>query len=217
MARSGARGTARAREEKGLGAGRSPRYFTGPGELRAWLERHGERARELVVGFHKVGSGKPSLTWPESVDEALCFGWIDGVRRSVDAARYTIRFTPRTRTSTWSAVNIARARELVRLGRMRPAGQAALDARADERTATYSYEQRRVAALPPAQERRLRADRAAWAFFAAQPPWYRRTAAYWVTSAVREETRERRFASLLACSAAGERIAPLRRPGAQGA
>jgi uncharacterized protein YdeI (YjbR/CyaY-like superfamily) len=216
MARSGARGTARVREGKGPGAGPST-YFAGPGEFRAWLERNGGRARELVVGFHKVGSGTPSLTWPESVDEALCFGWIDGVRRSVDATRYTIRFTPRTPTSTWSAVNMARARELVRLGRMRPAGQAAYDARADERTATYSYEQRRAAALPSAQERRLRADRAAWAFFAAQPPSYRRTAVYWVTSAAREETRERRFASLLACSAAGERIAPLRRPGSQGA
>jgi len=206
MARPGERGSGRG------GRGRAAPeavYFAGPAQLRRWLERHGATARELLVGFHKVGTGKPSPTWPEAVDEALCFGWIDGVRRSVDGRRYTVRFTPRTRTSTWSAVNIARARELVRLGRMRPAGQAALEARADERLATHSYEQRRAAALPRAQAARLRADPDAWDFFRSQPPWYRRTAAYWVTSARREETRERRFASLLLCSAAGRRVPPL--------
>jgi uncharacterized protein YdeI (YjbR/CyaY-like superfamily) len=184
-------------------------YFPGPGELRRWLEREGATARELLVGFHKVGTGKPSPTWPEAVDEALCVGWIDGVRRSVDAGRYTIRFTPRRPASTWSAVNIARARELIRLGRMRPAGRAAFEARADERSAIYSYEQRRTAALSPEQARRLRADRGAAAWLAAQAPWYRRAAAHWVTSAKKEETRERRFAVLLACCAAGRRIPPL--------
>jgi uncharacterized protein YdeI (YjbR/CyaY-like superfamily) len=184
-------------------------YFSGPEGLRRWLERHGATERELLVGFHKVGTGRPSPTWPEAVDEALCFGWIDGVRRSVDAGRYTIRFTPRKPTSTWSAVNIARVRELTRLGRMRPAGEAAFRARADEGSAIYSYEQRHTAALTAAQERRLRADPAAWQFFAAQPPWYRHTAAYWVTSARKEETRERRFATLLGCSAAGRRVPPL--------
>ena len=206
MVRQGRPGTGRGGRRR---ADPEPIYFAGPAQLRHWLERHGATTRELLVGFHKVGSGSPSPTWPEAVDEALCFGWIDGVRRSIDGRRYVIRFTPRTRTSTWSALNIARARELLRLGRMRPAGRAALEARADPRSAAYSHEQRRAAALPRAQAARLRADPGAWAFFRSQPPWYRRTAAYWVTSARREETRERRFATLLACSAAGRRVPPL--------
>ena len=187
-------------------------YFAGVEEFRAWLERHGAATQELLVGFHKRATGKPSLTWPESVDEALCFGWIDGIRRSVDSGRYTIRFTPRHRTSTWSAVNIARARELSRLDRMRPAGLAAFEARADERSAIYSYEQRRSAALQPARARRFRARGAEWSWFEAQPPWYRRLAAHWVESAKQEQTRERRFATLLACCGRGESIPAVPRP-----
>jgi len=203
-------GSGKEREGPGRAGREGAIYFAGPGELRRWLKRRGERSRELWVGFRKVGAGRPSLTWREAVDQALCFGWIDGVRRSVDGRRYTIRFSPRTSNSTWSLVNITRARELIRLGRMHPAGRAAFEARADERSAIYSYERRRAAALPRALSARLRAERPAWLFYRSQPPWYRRTASFWVTSARREETRERRFASLLSCSAAGRRVPPLR-------
>jgi uncharacterized protein YdeI (YjbR/CyaY-like superfamily) len=162
------------------------------------------------VGFHKRGSRRPSITWPESVDQALCFGWIDGVRKRVDDERYMIRFTPRKRSSTWSRVNVARVAELTEAGLMHPAGLAAFAARTEE--GTYSYEQREAAAFDPEREARLRADAAAWAWFSAQPPWYRRTATHWVMSAKREETRDRRLARLIADSAAGRTVGPLQRP-----
>jgi len=187
-------------------------YFAKPEELRAWLDRHHDDRDELLVGFHKRGSGVPSVTWPEAVDEALCFGWIDGVRRSVDERRYTIRFTPRRPRSVWSAVNIRRAKALEREGRMRPAGQRAFARRADERSAIYSYEQRRTAQLDPEMQERFRAARTAWEFFQGQPPWYRRAAVHWVTSAKRSETRERRFGILLASSTRRRPIPPLVRP-----
>jgi uncharacterized protein YdeI (YjbR/CyaY-like superfamily) len=193
-----------------------PTFFATPADFRAWLEEHHASAAELLVGFHKKGSGRPSITWPEAVDQALCFGWIDGVRRSIDDDSYSIRFTPRMPTSTWSAVNVARVEELARQGLMHPAGLEAFARRSPERTATYSYEQRAAAALDPEQERRLRADAAAWAFFQAQPPWYRRAATWWVVSAKREETRERRLARLIEDSAAARPIGPLTRPGSRG-
>ena len=121
-----------------------PRFFATPADFRAWLARNHGRAGELLVGFHRRDSGRPSITWPQSVDEALCFGWIDGVRRRIDDRRYTIRFTPRRRGSIWSAVNIKRAQELQNLGRMAPAGLAAFEARRDDRSAIYSYEQRQA-------------------------------------------------------------------------
>ncbi len=152
------------------------------------------------MGFAKKGSGRAGLTYPEALDEALCFGWIDGVRRSVDAERYTIRFTPRKPTSVWSAVNIARARELVAAGRMAPAGNAAFERRDEKRARLYSYERARVR-LDHEYERTFRRNARAWSFFQAQPPWYRRTSTWWVMSAKREETRNRRFASLLDFSA----------------
>jgi uncharacterized protein YdeI (YjbR/CyaY-like superfamily) len=187
-----------------------PTFFATPAELRRWLARHHATAAELWVGFHKVHSGTPSVTWPEAVDEALCVGWIDGVRRSLDAARYMIRFTPRRATSTWSAVNVARVAALEAEGRMTPAGRAAYARRQEARTATYAYE-RPAAGLDADVEGALRAEPAAWAFFAAQPPHYRHTAAHRVTSAKRAETRARRLAELVACSARGERIPQLRR------
>ena len=190
-----------------------PRFFATPAEFRAWLEEHHADATELLVGFYKKGSGRPSITWPESVDEALCFGWIDGVRRKIDDERYTIRFSPRQKRSTWSAYNIKRAKELIAEGRMTPAGLAAFEARTDERSAIYSYEQRRNAQLEPDEQARLEADPAAWEWFQAQPPSYRRPAIHWVTSAKRPETRERRLAALIADSAAGRAIKPLTRPG----
>jgi uncharacterized protein YdeI (YjbR/CyaY-like superfamily) len=190
-----------------------PIYFATPDDLRAWFERHHASERELVVGFYKKGSGVPSITWPEAVDEALCVGWIDGVRQGVDDQRYSNRFTPRTKRSTWSAVNIKRAKELIELGRMRPAGIDAFERRTDDRSAIYSYEQRRNATLEPAHERRFRRNRAAWTFFQAQPPGYRRTAIHWVVSAKKAETRERRLATLIEDSERERTIAPLtRRP-----
>src|SRR5437773_1922392 len=160
-----------------------PAFFATPEDFRAWLEAHHDTETELLVGFHKRGSGRPSITWPESVDEALCFGWIDGVRRSLGADAYTIRFTPRKPTSTWSAVNVARVAELKKAGRMRPAGLRAFAARTAERTGVYAYERDRAAKLAPEQEAILRGNRKASAFFDAQPPWYRRTAIAWVVSA----------------------------------
>jgi uncharacterized protein YdeI (YjbR/CyaY-like superfamily) len=188
----------------------APTFYATTEEWRAWLEAHHAGEREHWVGFHKRGSGRPSLTWPEAVDQALCFGWIDGVRKRVDDERYTIRFTPRTPSSRWSRVNVARVGELKAAGLMRPAGLAAFEARTEE--GTYSYEQRDAAAFDPDRERRLRADAAAAAFFDAQPPYYRRAVTHWVMSAQREETRDRRLAQLIECSAAGRPVPPLARP-----
>jgi uncharacterized protein YdeI (YjbR/CyaY-like superfamily) len=189
-----------------------PTFFATPADFRAWLERHHESHSELIVGFHKRGTGRPSITWPEAVDHALCFGWIDGVRRRIDDTSYSIRFTPRKTRSTWSAVNIKRMKELVEEGLVAPAGLAAFESRTDDRSAIYSYDQRKSAKLEPDQERRLRADERASAFFEAQPPSYRRAAIHWVTSAKRPETRERRLVQLIEYSAAGRTVPPLTRP-----
>lgn len=189
-----------------------PRFFKTADAFRAWLEAHHESSAELLVGFHKKGSGKPSITWPESVDEALCFGWIDGVRRSLDDDSYTIRFTPRKARSVWSAVNIARAQELERSGRMQPAGLRAFERRSQARSQIYSYEQRDEAVLDRAAERQFRANAVAWAFFQTQPPWYRRTAIYWVMTAKKAETRIKRLATLIDDSANARRLKQLSRP-----
>jgi uncharacterized protein YdeI (YjbR/CyaY-like superfamily) len=190
-----------------------PTFFETPDMFRAWLEANHATETELLVGFFKRGSGRPSITWPESVDEALCYGWIDGIRRSLSEDAYTIRFTPRKPTSIWSAINVARVAELSALGRMRPAGLVAFSKRTEDKTGIYSFERNRAARLSPAQEKALRANRKAAAFFDAQPPWYRRTAIHWIVSAKREETRLRRLAQLIADSAAGRTIRPLTRPG----
>jgi uncharacterized protein YdeI (YjbR/CyaY-like superfamily) len=189
-----------------------PIFFATPIKWRAWLERHHAEASEIVVGFYKRASGTTSITWAEAVEEALCYGWIDGVRRRLDDHRYSIRFTPRKPTSTWSAVNIARVQQLTADGRMRPSGLAAFERRSDERSAIYAYEQRRNAALDARAERRLRAHRKAWRFWEAQPPWYRKTAAWWVISAKRSETRERRLTQLIEDSANQRTIRHLTRP-----
>jgi uncharacterized protein YdeI (YjbR/CyaY-like superfamily) len=190
-----------------------PKFFATAVELREWLERNHATATELLVGFYKRGSGKPSITWQELVDEELCFGWIDSVRKGIDEVSYSNRLTPRKARSTWSAVNIARAKELIRLGRMHPAGQKAFERRTDERSAIYSYEQRKKARLDPEAERSFRANKKAWAFFQAQAPGYRKTAIWWVMSAKREETRQKRLATLIGDSQNGRTIGPLtRRP-----
>ena len=182
-----------------------PRYFKTPADFRAWLEKHHSSAAELLVGFYKRDSRKPSITWPESVDEALCFGWIDGIRRRIDDERYSIRFTPRRRGSIWSVVNTKRFAALSRGGRIADAGRAAFEGRDPERTKLYSFE-RETATLPAEYERQLRANAKAAAYFAAAPPHYRKLAAHWVTAAKHEETRQRRLAELIDSSAKGEKI-----------
>jgi uncharacterized protein YdeI (YjbR/CyaY-like superfamily) len=186
-----------------------PTFFAKPAELRAWLKKHHAKEKELLVGFYKRASGKPSITWPESVDQALCFGWIDGVRHSLGDEAYTIRFTPRRPTSIWSAVNVARVAALTKLGKMMPAGMRAFAARTEAKTGVYAFERNEAAKLSATQEKALRKNARAAAFFDAQPPWYRRTAAHWVISAKREETRERRLEQLITDSAAGRTIPPL--------
>jgi len=180
-------------------------YFESAAAFRKWLAAHHATEKELLVGYHRKGSGTPSMTWPESVDEALCFGWIDGVRKRVDETRYTIRFTPRRTISIWSAINIARVAVLRAQGLMKPAGLAAFDARDDKRSAIYAYENR-PKAFDAAAEKALRRDKAAWDFFQAQPPGYRKLAVWWVMSAKKEETRQKRLAKLISDSSAGKRI-----------
>ena len=186
-------------------------YFPSPARFRAWLKRKHRSAPELWVGFYKKGTGQPSITWPEAVDEALCVGWIDGVRRRVDKERYVIRFTPRTPTSTWSAVNIARVKVLAAEGRVEAAGLEAFQRRSPAKSRIYAYEQRGTARLDAADEREFRSHEIAWRHFHAQPPWYRKTAIWRIVSAKREETRKRRLAQLIECSAHGRAIPELTR------
>jgi uncharacterized protein YdeI (YjbR/CyaY-like superfamily) len=186
------------------------RFFGTPAAFGRWLRRHHASERELWVGYYKKASGRPSLTWPESVREALRFGWIDGLRKGIDDESYRIRFTPRKPASTWSQVNIRTARELIEEGGMEPAGLSAFEARRGPRSGVYTYEQDGSSAEERVA-RALKRHRAAWRFYRAQPPWYRRTSARWVMAAKREETRQRRLATLIADSAAGKAIGPLRR------
>ena len=188
-------------------------HFASPAALRAWFEVNHETATELWIGYYRRGTGLPSLTWPESVDQALCFGWIDGIRKRVDDRSYTIRLTPRKPTSIWSVVNIGRVAELTAAGLMREPGLAAFDRRRADRSGIYSFEQATPPALHPAEEAVLMANAAAAAFFGSQPAGYRRTAVWWVISAKRRETRARRLATLIEDSAAGRTITHLtRRP-----
>lgn len=187
-----------------------PTFFATRRGLRAWLDEHHDTDTELWVGLHKKGSGRPSITWSEVVDEALCFGWIDGIRRGIDDQSYMNRLTPRKPDSNWSEVNIRRVQELTRQRRMRAAGLKAFRERREDKTATYSYEQRHQAKLDPAQERRFRSKKRAWEWFQTQPKGYRTNAVYWVMSAKRPETRERRLDTLIGDSAKGRRIPPLR-------
>ena len=181
-------------------------FFRSPAALRKWLEVHHATAQELWLGYYKKGSGKPSVTWPESVDEALCFGWIDGIRKSVDEQSYTIRFTSRKPNSIWSAVNIRRAQALIEAGRMQPAGLKAFQARRENKSGIYSYEQRRDELEEP-YNGLLRMNQAAWEFFQAQPVSYRKAVNWWVISAKKEETRLKRLQQLIDDSARGQRIA----------
>jgi uncharacterized protein YdeI (YjbR/CyaY-like superfamily) len=191
-----------------------PIFFPTPETFRTWLAANHAKAGEVLVGYHKVATGKPSLTWPQSVDQALCFGWIDGVRRSLGPEGYTIRFTPRRARSIWSAINTKRFAALRKQGLVSAAGAAAFAQRHAARSGVYSFEQKKPARLPAADEKTFRANRKAWSFFQARAPWYQRAAIWWVVSAKKPETRERRLRTLIADSAAGRTIAPLTRPGA---
>jgi uncharacterized protein YdeI (YjbR/CyaY-like superfamily) len=181
------------------------KYFKSAHDFRRWLEENHATMQELWVGYYKKSSQQPSITWPESVDQALCFGWIDGIRKTVDDLRYTIRFTPRRRGSIWSAVNSKRARELSDKGLMKPPGVAAFDARKENRSGIYSYEQRR-ANLDGPYEKRLRQNKTAWDFFYAQPPSYRKAIGWWIVSAKQEVTRLKRLEKLIRESGKGERL-----------
>lgn len=188
-----------------------PTFFPSPAEFRAWLEENHETAGEVLVGFYKKKAGKPSMTWSESVDQALCFGWIDGKGRSLGDEAHTIRFTPRRPKSNWSAINIAKVARLTEAGLMRPAGLAAFEKREEARSGVYSYEQRHLAKLTPEQEAEFRANPEAWEWFQATAPSYRKTAIFWVTSAKRPETVAKRLRQLIDDSAAGLEVPPLRR------
>jgi uncharacterized protein YdeI (YjbR/CyaY-like superfamily) len=183
----------------------TPRFFRTPAAFRAWFEVNHAHASELLVGFHRKDSGRESITWPESVDEALCFGWIDGVRRSLDESSYTIRFTPRKPKSIWSNVNIAKVEALIREGRMMPAGLAAYALRDPARSGIYSFE-KEAAIFDIEAQRVFKRSKTGWAFFQAQPAGYRRLATHYVVSAKRPETRAKRLAALIEHSARGERI-----------
>ncbi|TDG00235.1 YdeI/OmpD-associated family protein [Paenibacillus piri] len=187
----------------------NPLFFTEPSEFRAWLEAHHDQAAEQWVGYYKKGSGKPSVTWPESVDEALCFGWIDGLRKSIDESSYMIRFTPRKPGSIWSAVNIERVKELTGLGLMRPEGLRAFEGRKQNKSAIYAHEQKGAAELDEAYERQFRANPKAWAFFQTQAAWYRKTAIWKIVSAKKEETKLRRLAELIEYSEQGRPVPSL--------
>lgn len=184
-------------------------FFETPDELRAWLQEHHATASELWIGLYKKASGRRSLGWSDIVDEALCFGWIDGKVQRLDGHRYRQRLTPRRRGSNWSAINVAKVAELRAQGRMTPAGEAAFAARREERSAVHSYERRHEAAFDAEQEAAFRANAAAWDWFAAQSPSYRALATFWVVSAKRPETRARRLARLIESSAEGRRVPAL--------
>jgi uncharacterized protein YdeI (YjbR/CyaY-like superfamily) len=188
-----------------------PIFFPTPADFRGWLEENHQSAGEVLVGFYKKKAGKLSMTWSDSVDQALCFGWIDGKGKSLGDEAHTIRFTPRRPKSNWSQVNIAKVAKLTEAGLMRPAGLAAFERREEARSGVYSYEQRHLAALTEEQEAGFRENPAAWEWFQKAAPSYRKAAIYWVTSAKRPETVAKRLGRLIDDSASGLEVPPLRR------
>jgi uncharacterized protein YdeI (YjbR/CyaY-like superfamily) len=191
-------------------APRNVRFFATPRELRAWFEANHETADELWLGYHSKRSGRQSITWQEVVDQELCFGWIDSVRYPYGEHVWAQRITPRRARSVWSAINIKRFGELEAMGLVHPAGRAAFARRDEGRSRIYSYENASV--LDAAAERAFRSDRAAWKFFNAQPPSYRRIVVHWIMTAKRDETRRRRLETAIAWSRKGERVPPWRPP-----
>jgi uncharacterized protein YdeI (YjbR/CyaY-like superfamily) len=190
-----------------------PIFFDSPAAFGAWLEEHHATETEIWVGMYKKATGKQVMNWSQAVDEALCWGWIDGLAKGIDDVSHKQRFTPRKPTSNWSAVNVRKVEQLRKEGRMRPPGEAAFARRRPDKTGVYSFEQPGEPAFTPEQQAQLEAHDAAWAYWQARPPGYRRTATWWVISAKREETRARRLATLIEDCAAGRLIKPLRRPG----
>ena len=185
------------------------RYFATPEQLRDWFDANHKTADELWLGYYRKSTARPSVDWSQAVDEALCVGWIDGVRRSLDETSFVQRFTPRRKGSTWSAVNVAKVEALTDAGRMRAAGIAAFEARSAANTAIYSYEQA-ATAFTPEEEARFRAESSAWTDWEARPPSYRRAVTHWVTSAKQAATRARRLYTLIADSIAGRKVGPMR-------
>ncbi len=183
----------------------TPKAFRTPAAFRAWLAAHHAKAAELIVRCCKAHAAARGMTYPQALDEALCYGWIDGVRRALDEESFTVRFTPRKPASTWSRVNVAKAKALIRAGRMAKPGLDRFNARTEDRTSLYSFEQKSVR-LAPSLERRFRANDRAWTFFQTQPPGYRRVATFWIMSAKQAETRTRRLARLVAASGRGRRL-----------
>lgn len=188
-----------------------PKFFKNREEFRDRLEKRHKKDKELIVGYHKVGTGRESITWPESVEEALCYGWIDGIRRKIDEGSYSIRFTPRRPKSIWSAVNIATVEKLIKEGRMKQEGLDAYERRTDNKSSGYSIEQRKDIKLSREYNVLFKKNKQAWTFFKAQAPHYKRAAIWWILSAKRETTRLKRLNELITDSEAGLKVKPLRR------
>lgn len=184
----------------------NPRFFKTPQNFRDWLEANAGATSELIVGFYKVDSGLPSMTWSESVDEALCYGWIDGVRRRIDDKSYSIRFTPRKTTSIWSAINLAKVESLQKQGRMTTAGLKAFAHRKDAKSKVYSHEQAVSAEFSHEELQTFKREKAAWVYFETTPSGYQKVMLHLITTAKRAETRAARFAKLIEACKMGERI-----------
>jgi len=182
-----------------------PVFFSNQSDFRKWLEKNHSKATELFVGFYKVDSGKPSMTWSQSVDQAICFGWIDGVRKSIDTESYFIRFTPRKPTSIWSAINIKKVEELSKQGLMQPAGLASFKLKKEHKSKIYAYEKEAVK-LSAGFEKKFKANKRAWEFFQSLPPSYHKSALDWVMSAKQETTSIKRLDELITDSEAGRKI-----------
>jgi uncharacterized protein YdeI (YjbR/CyaY-like superfamily) len=183
-----------------------PHFFENQANFRKWLDKNHNKETELLVGYYKKGSGKPSMTWPESVDQALCYGWIDGVMKSLGNDSYARRFTPRKQASIWSAVNIKKMEDLLEKKLVKPAGLAAYEKRRESHSKIYAYEQENPEALPAAMEKEFKANAPAWEFFMKQAPWYRRTMIYRITSAKQDKTKQARFEKLVNASTEGKRL-----------
>ena len=186
-----------------------PKFFSDQQKFRNWLDENHDKKKELLVGFYKKSTGKPSITWPESVDQALCFGWIDGIRKSIDEESYSIRFTPRNPKSTWSTVNIKKVEQLKKLGLMKAAGLAAYNRKEENNSKIYSFEQK-IVKFDPKYEKTFKKNKKAWSNFLLHPPYYRKTVTHWVMSAKQEETRLKRLDRLIKDSEAGLKIKEMR-------
>ena len=184
----------------------SPKFFETPESFGTWLSENFAKSEELLVGFYKVGSDRPSMSWSESVDEALCFGWIDGVRRRIDDESYSIRFTPRKTTSIWSAVNIVKVSKLKVEGRMQSSGLAAFEHRKETKSVVYAYEQKNIAVLSAEEVQAFKRSKVAWSYFESTPPGYKQVMVHWVTTAKKVETRASRLATFIDACNAGKRL-----------